>query len=153
MMAWSRRCFMTIAFALATAPGLVLAEAAPLPLPSVATLADQAAHRFPQPVRAGALLGRDVLEPIEAQPVLGRLNALVRRDDGGIDAIIEYGGVFGFGARRVAVPIEALALLGEHTALVGYTAAQLNSLPTAPAAAPRIDDAAIIKVGLVKPFH
>ena len=47
------------------------------PVPDAATLAARAARRFPQPVRVGDLLGRDVLQPIEAQPVLGHQVAVL----------------------------------------------------------------------------
>ena len=67
---------------------------------------DKAESRFPQPVRVGALIGRQVLEPTEAQHVLGRVETLVRSADGKVSMIMTIGGLFGFDTRLIAVPIE-----------------------------------------------
>jgi hypothetical protein len=124
------------------------------PLPDAATLAARAAKRYPQPVRVRDLIGRDVLEPLESQPILGRVTAIVRRPDGGLDFVIAFGGFLGFGARLIAVPADAMALLGEWVAVLDYTPAQLASLPTAdPAALSPLPADATIRVGLTKPFH
>jgi hypothetical protein len=70
----------------------------------------------------------------------------------GVDIVIRTGATLGVGGRPVAVPIEAVALLGEHVALLDYSPAQLAALPTAlPGAV--IPGSETIKVGLVKPFH
>ncbi len=120
----------------------------------VAGSAAEAAQRFPQPVRVGDLIRRQVLRPVEQQNVLGRVAGIVRRPDGAVLFMVDVGGVFGFGARTVAVPVEAMALLGEYTALLGLTPAQLNALPTFdPAGSAPIPPEDIIRVGLVKPFH
>ena len=50
-----------------------------MPPPPGMSLAESAAMRFPQPVRVGDLLGRDVLRPVESQDVLGRVRELVTR--------------------------------------------------------------------------
>jgi hypothetical protein len=119
-----------------------------------AALASRAALRYPQPVRVGDLIGRDVLEPTEAQPILGHVDAVVRRADGGIDMIVRFGGLFGFGSRPIAVPIEAMALLGEYVSILDFTPAQLKTFPTddgaGETALPANDT---IRVGLVGPFH
>jgi len=143
--------FPAFAAVLALLSGGAAAQPAP-PAPSV-TLAEQAAKRFPQPVKVGDLIGRDVLQPIEAQPVLGRVAALVRRADGSVDMIVQLGGLFGIGGRPIAVPVDAVALLGEHVAIVGWTAAQLQSLPTITPLPSSLPPADIIRVGLVRPFH
>jgi hypothetical protein len=132
--------------------GAALAQGAPPPLPSRAALAAQAAKRFPQPVRAGELAGRTLLQPIEAQPVLGRVETLARAADGGVDAIVRTGTVLGFGGRLVAVPVEAVALLGEYVALTGYTPAQLEGLDAVarPAGLPPGET---VGIGLIRPFH
>ncbi len=124
------------------------------PLPDAAALAAGAAKRYPQPVRAGDLIGRDVLQPLESQPILGRVTAIVRRPDGGLDFIIAFGGVLGFGSRPIAVPADAMALLGEWVAVLDFTPAQLASFPTADlgALAPLPADTTI-RVALTKPFH
>jgi hypothetical protein len=118
------------------------------------TLMQHAERRFPQPVMVGALIGRDVLEPIEAQPILGHVKSVVRVKDGGLDMIVTIGGILGFGARPVAVPVEAMALLGEYVACMDFSPEQLQAFQTddgsgdTPLAA---NDT--IKVGLAKPFH
>jgi hypothetical protein len=106
--------------------------------------ASRAAQRFPQPVRAGDLIGRRVLEPVESRNVVGRVSAVVRRADGRI----------GLGGRRIAVPSEALALLGAELEILGYTPAELDRLPTFDGGgtvgiAP--DDT--IRMGLARPSH
>ena len=119
-----------------------------------ATLAEQAAKRFPQAVRVGDLIGRDVLQPTEAQPVLGRVMGVVRRVDGGLDVVVSFGGVLGIGARPIAVPVDAVALLGEHVAIVGFTPEALRGFPSAVAVgAAALAPGDMIRVGLVRPFH
>ncbi len=140
-----------IVLALVCSPAIAQ-EAAPLP--TQATLAEHAARRFPQPVRVGDLIGRDVLKPVEAQPVLGHVASVVRRKDGGLDFIIRFGGVLGIGARPIAVPVEAVALMGEFVAVMDFTPEQLAAFATDDGAA----DTALatnetIRVGIVKPFH
>jgi hypothetical protein len=143
----------TLLVAMMLAAAGARAEAAD-PLPSLSVLAERQAKRLPQPVRVGALIGRDVLKPIEAQTILGRVAAVVRRPNGGLDVIVRYGGVLGFGARPIAVPIEAMALMGEFMAVMDYTPEQLGTLATndgqgLQAVAP----GETIRVGIVKPFH
>jgi hypothetical protein len=149
-----RHCLLAVpglALALASVPAF--AQTVP-PLPDAATLAARQAKRFPQPVRAGDLIGRDVLQPLESQPVLGRVVAVVRRPDGGLAMIVAYGGVLGFGARPIAVPIEAMALLGEYVAILDFTPAQLATLPTADTTAlTPVPPDQTIRVALTKPFH
>ena len=121
-------------------------------LPDAGALAAAAARRFPQPVRVGAIVGQDLLQPVEAQPVLGRVAAVRMGGDGRVAVVVRTGGVFGFGGRLVAVPGDAVAYLGPQLALVGYTAEQLAGLPTAGDGAALPGDATI-RLGIVKPFH
>jgi hypothetical protein len=138
---------------LAFASSRALAQAVP-PLPDAATLAARAAKRFPQPVRVGDLIGRDVLQPLESQPILGRVAEIARRPDGGLDFIIAFGGILGFGARPIAVPADAMALLGEWVAVLDFTPAQLATFPTVdPAALAKLPADTTIRVALTKPFH
>ena len=64
--------------------------------------------------------------------MLGYVGGVTKRPDGGYDMIIRYGGLWGIGSRPIAVPVEALALLGPYVATVGITPAQLNALPSLP---------------------
>jgi hypothetical protein len=138
----SRRILLTLLLVAAPAYGQTRAE-----------YAAKAARRFPQPVRVGDLIGRDVLEPKERQSVLGRVVAVRRGEDGGVDMLVRSGGVLGIGGRVVAVPIEAMALLGEHVALMDITPDQLAKLPAAPDRGQDVPADEMIRVGLVRPFH
>jgi hypothetical protein len=137
------------------APMNVLADTATPQAPITASvLAERAARRFPQPVRVGDLIDRQVLEPVPAQHVLGRIAAINRNEKGGIDVVVRFGGFLGFGTRPIAVPVEAIALLGEHVAMMDFTPEQLRAFPTLTkgnevAMAP----SETIRVGLTKPFH
>ncbi|HYZ64427.1 MAG TPA: hypothetical protein VE650_18405 [Acetobacteraceae bacterium] len=133
--------------------GLTAAVPASAQAPDRASLAEHAARRYPQPVRVGDLIGREVLEPKESQTVLGRVAAIRRAQDGGIDLVMRYGGLLGFGTRLISVPIEAVALLGEYVAMVGLTPDQLAALPTAPEQGTALGPDETIRVGLVRPFH
>lgn len=137
---------------------LVSTAFAPMPLATAlgadsSNLSDRAAKRFPQPVRVGDLIGRQVLEPTEAQHVLGRVAAIVRRPDGSMIMIVRFGGVLGIGTRPIAVPVEAIALLGEYVAIIDFTPEQLSGFPTAVEAGPPLAPNDVIRVGLAKPFH
>ena len=125
-----------------------------MPPPAGMSLAESAAMRFPQPVRVGALLGRDVLRPVESQDVLGRVRGVVHDSTGQILVVIDFGGFFGFGSRPIAVPIDAMVLLGQDMEVVAFTPDQLRHFPTfSPPGTTPIADDAVIKVGLAKPSH
>ena len=110
--------------------------------------------RFPQPVRVGDLIGREVLRPVESQDVLGRVRRLVRDHDGQVMVIVDFGGFLGFGARPIAVPIDAMVLLGQDMEIVAYTPQQLGGLPTFSASdTTDVASDTIIEVGLAKPSH
>jgi hypothetical protein len=125
-----------------------------MPPPAGMSLAASTAMRFPQPVRVGDLLGRSVLRPVESQDVLGRVRRLVRDADGKIMVVIDFGGFLGFGRRPIAVPVDALVLLGQDVEVVAFTPEQLRQFPTfSPAGVSDIADDATIAVGLAKPSH
>jgi len=144
-------CFVSatksVAQAQSTTPGGV-------PPPPGMSLAESAAMRFPQPVRVGDLLGRDVLRPVESQDVLGRVRRLVRDRNGQIVVVVDFGGFLGFGSRPIAVPVDAMVLLGQDMEIVAFTPAQLRQFPTfSPADTTGVADDTVIKVGLAKPSH
>ncbi|WP_428491231.1 PRC-barrel domain-containing protein [Rhodopila sp.] len=126
-----------------------------MPPPPGMSLAASAAMRFPQPVRVGDLLHRTVLQPVESQTRLGRVDAVMQDGKGMIFAVIQYGGFFGFGSRPIAVPIDAMVLLGQDMEVVAYTPDQLSGFPTfSPGSGDTtIDPNRLIKVGLAKPSH
>jgi hypothetical protein len=122
--------------------------------PADTSPADAMKKRFPQPVVVGTLIGRTVLEPLESQPILGHIDRVVRVDNDKIKVVMRYGGVLGFGTRPIAVPVEAMALLGEYMEVVGVKPEQLATFPTydGAGATPLAPDA-IIEVGLARPSH
>lgn len=125
-----------------------------MPPPSNMSLAQSTAMRFPQPVRVGSLLGREVLRPVESQTVLGRVAQLVRTGQGTIAVVLEYGGFLGIGRRPIAVPLDAMVLLGADMEVVAYTPRQLQDFPTFSAAGTTpVPPDTIVKVGLAKPSH
>lgn len=124
------------------------------PKPPDMPLATNAARRFPQPVVVGTLIDRRVLQPLESQPTLGRVRQIVRRADGSLDAVVAYGGLAGFGARPIAVPVDAMVLLGEYMEIVDFTPAQLDGFPTFDGAgATPLKPEEVIRVGLARPSH
>lgn len=125
-----------------------------MPPPTGMSLAASAAMRFPQPVRVGDLLHRLVLRPVESQEILGRVHAVVRNGQGQLMVIMTIGGFYGYGGRLIAVPVDAMVLLGQDMEVVAYTPAQLARFPTvSPQGTQPVPDDATIKVGLAKPSH
>jgi hypothetical protein len=125
-----------------------------MPPPPGMSMEDSTAMRFPQPVRVGDLLGRDVLRPVESQDVLGRVRSIVRDSKGQIQAVIDFGGIFGLGGRLIAVPVNAMVLLGQDMEVVALTPEQLRQLPTfSPVETTVVASDTILKVGLAKPSH
>jgi hypothetical protein len=118
------------------------------------TLAESAAMRFPEPVRVGDLLRREVLRPVESQDVLGRVRRVVRDKSGQIIVVVDFGGFLGFGSRPIAVPVDAMVLVGPDMEIVAYTPEQLRQFPTfSPSGTTDVADQTIVKVGLAKPSH
>ena len=131
---------------------------AALAQPPLPDLVARAARRFPQPVRVGDLIGRQVLRSVEQQDVLGRVAGLVRRPDGAILVVVNLngalGGVLGLNTRPVAVPVGAMVLLGEYMEVLDLSPAELRALPTFDdPGALRLAPDEIIRVGLQRPPH
>jgi hypothetical protein len=148
---------LSLAFAcslLAVAAHAQSATPGGMPPPPGMSLAQSAAMRFPQPVRVGSLIGRDVLRPVESQDVLGRVRRVIRDQNGQIMVVVDFGGFLGFGSRPIAVPVDAMVLLGRDMEIVALTPDQLRQFPTfSPAGATDVPDDTMIKVGLAKPSH
>jgi hypothetical protein len=134
---------------------LTAAEAAAQqPAPPGVDPAVFAARRFPQPVRVGDLINRTVVQPLESRQVLGRVTDVVRTGNGRQEIVMRYGGLFGVGGRSIAVPIEAMALLGYELEILDYTPRQLNAFPTfTNAGTERLASNAVIRMGLARPSH
>ena len=125
-----------------------------MPPPPGMSLVESAAMRFPQPVRVGDLIGREVLRPVESQDVLGRVRRVVRDKSGQIVVVVDFGGFLGFGSRQIGVPVDAMVLLGQDMEIVAYTPEQLQKFPTfAPSGTTDVAANTIIDVGLAKPSH
>ena len=125
-----------------------------MPPPSGMSLADSNAMRFPQPVQVGSLLHRLVLRPVESQTVLGRVVRAVRDKTGTIDLVVAYGGFFGIGRRPIAVPLDAMVLLGAQMEIVAFTPEQLDHLPTfSGVGTTPVPPDTVVRVGLAKPSH
>ena len=117
-----------------------------------ASVPASAASRYPQPVRAGDLIGRDLLAPQESQPVLGHVEGVERAAGGDIALLVRTWSWLPWGGRTVAVPASAVALLGEHVALMDLSPQQLAALPNATPAPAVLPDQQI-EIGVVRPFH
>ena len=118
------------------------------------TLAEKAADRFPQPVAVGTLLHHAVLQPLESQPILGHVKQIVRATDGTIYVVVDYGGFLGFGARPIAVPVDAMVLSGQFMEIVEFTPEQLDKFPTYEGGTDTpLAPGASIRVALAKPSH
>lgn len=125
-----------------------------MPPPTGMSLERSNAMRFPQPVRVGQLLGRVVLRPVESQTVLGRVRGVVRDAGGQVVVVMSFGGVLGFDSRLIAVPLDAMVLLGDVMEVAAYTPPQLRRLPTFTAAGTTpVPADTVVRVGLAKPSH
>lgn len=113
---------LTAVTALATRP------AAAQQAPDEPTPEERMARRFPQPVRVGFLVGLPVLD--EHSSTIGRVRRVVRTPEGKIRLVMPYGGLLGFGGRDVAIPVERVAMLGQHVAAVDMTRAMFEQAPT-----------------------
>ena len=125
-----------------------------MPPPSGMNLADSAAMRFPQPVRAGELLGRTVRQPVESQNVRGDVRGVVRAGDGAVQVVMSFGGLLGFDRHLIAVPLDAMVLLGQDMEVVAFSPEQLRQFPVFdPAGTNPVPPDTVLKVGLAKPSH
>jgi len=130
-----------------------LSARAQQPAPRGVDLAAFAAKRFPQPVRVGDLIRRTVLQPTESRSVLGHVVQVISLDDGSHAIVIKYGGTWGFGDRDIAVPLNAMVLLGVELEVLDLTPAQLRRFPTYDGAGRVLGADEIIHMGLAHPSH
>ncbi len=115
----------SLAVAVAAAP---LAARAEEEKPPELTPEQKMARRHPQPVRVGDLVGRAIVD--DSTATIGRVRAVVQDSSGKLRLITPYGGLFGFGSRFVAVPVEAVALLGHLVAAVDMDRAAFEKAPS-----------------------
>ena len=60
----------------------------------------------------------------------GNVRALVRDAQGRIMVVVDFGGFLGIGSRPIAVPVDAMVLLGQDMEIVAFTPKQLRQFPT-----------------------
>jgi PRC-barrel domain len=90
--------------------------------------ADRMRHRFPQPVRVGDLIGLRVLDYNDV--TIGIVGQVVRTPEARILLIVAHTGVLGLGGRLVAVPVEAVAILGRQLASLDMMPKEYAAAPT-----------------------
>ncbi|WP_428375236.1 hypothetical protein [Lichenicoccus sp.] len=102
----------------------------------------------------GTLIGREVRRPVASQQALGRVRDVVQGADRRIELVIRYGSWLGIGGRLIAVPVDAMALLGDVVEPVAFSVQQLDALPSFDATGTEpVPRNAEIRVGLAKPSH
>ena len=68
--------------------------------------------------------------------------------------MVDYGGVLGLFARSIAVPLDAMVLLGPYMEIVDVQPAQLDKLPTYSGAGfTALPPDTVLRVGLARPSH
>lgn len=110
--------------------------------------------RYPQPVRVGDLIGLPLLD--DDHRTLGHVREVVRTKSGKIELIIDYGGflgLFSWGARPVAVPIEVVGIRGRELASLDMPRSEYASAPTwRDNGAAELPDTATIRVALTRAY-
>jgi PRC-barrel domain len=84
-------------------------------------------HRFPQPIRVGALIGARVSD--NDSRTIGTIREVVRTAQGRIEVVVDCCGWFGFGSRQVAVPIAVLGAFGREVASLDLPRSAYASAP------------------------
>ena len=84
-------------------------------------------RRFPQPKRAGDLIGLPVLDGDDR--TLGYIKHVVRTQTGKLQLIVSYGGFLGWRQRLIAVPIEVVAIAGRQLAALDMTRTEFHAAP------------------------
>ena len=122
------------------------------PAPPGVELATFAAKRFPQPVRVGDLIHRTVLEPVESRRILGHVKQVVSLD-GGSAVVMTFGGFLGLGAHNIAVPLDAMVLVGTELEVLDFTPQQLEQFPIYNGSGAVLGAEETVRMGLAHPSH
>jgi hypothetical protein len=122
------------------------------PAPPGVDLGAFAAKRFPQPVRVGDLIHRTVLEPIDSRRILGHVDQVVRLETGQA-IVMSFGGFLGLGTHKIAVPLDAMVLLGSELEVLDFTPQQLAHFPIYNGSGSVLGTDEIIHMGLAHPSH
>src|SRR5467141_5316832 len=126
-------------------------ESANLPgtFPQDESLEAKMARRFPQKVKVADLIGLPVLDDDDV--TLGHVQQVVRSPEGKIKLIVTYSRWFGWFGRPVAVPIEAVAILGKEIASLEMPPAEYKKAPTWVAGTDRpLPESEIIRIALTR---
>ena len=68
--------------------------------------------------------------------------------------VVNFGGLLGIGSRPIAVPVDAMVLLGQDMEIVAFTPEQLQQFLTfSPAGTAAVGNDLVITVGLAQPSH
>jgi hypothetical protein len=89
---------------------------------------EQMRRRFPQPAKAGFLVGLPVLDYDDI--TIGYVRHVVRTPAGKIQLIVNNGRFFGWGGRLVPVPIEVVAILARQIVALEMTREDFATAPT-----------------------
>jgi hypothetical protein len=84
--------------------------------------------RFPQPARAGDLIGLPMLD--HRASTLGTVRQLVRTADGRIQLIVSYSRWWGWFGRPVAVPLEVVGIQGRELVSLDMSPDEYAKAPT-----------------------
>lgn len=84
--------------------------------------------RFPQPMLVGDLIGVPVLD--DDSSTLGFVRQVVHTPQGNVELIVSYSRWFGWFGRPVAVPLEAVAILGRELASLEMKPSEYAAAPT-----------------------
>jgi PRC-barrel domain protein len=98
------------------------------PAPDDDSLEARFNRRFPQKVKVGDLVGLPMLDDDDV--TLGYVRKVVRTPEGKIKLIVSYSRWFGWFGRPVAVPIEAVAILGRQIASIDMPPKEYEAAPT-----------------------
>jgi len=123
--------------ALATVPAVGAhtdTQQATSPDPAGKNLTPEARYnrRYPQPVQVGYLVGLPMLD--EQMSTLGFVREVVRKADGKIVLVVPYRALFGWasvdwGRKVVAVPLEAVAMIGRQVKAIDFSNADFAAAP------------------------
>jgi hypothetical protein len=104
-------------------------------------------RRFPQKTTVGHLIGLPVLDYDDV--TLGNVEKVVRSPDGKIKLIVSYSKWFGWFGRPVAVPIEAVAILGRQIDSLDMAPDEFAKAPTwTPGQDQQLPDSEIIRIAI-----
>jgi hypothetical protein len=105
-------------------------------------------HRFPQPIRVGALIGARVGD--NDSRTIGYIQHVVRTPEGRIEVVVGCCGWFGFGGRPVVVPIAALGALGREVVSLDIPRSDYATAPAWSAGDTVLNDSDTVQIALAR---